>query len=117
MYSSTGILKEWTSKEGFVKLLWNSSSGLNSSTGILKELCMGNGPQKEGLWNSPGISLVVYSSTGIPKELCMVNGPQKEGLWNSPGIPLVVHSLRGGLEEDLPFRRSRGLLLNCRVAE
>ena len=28
------------------------------------------------------------------------------------GIPLVVHSLRGGLEKDLLFQRSRGILLN-----
>ena len=55
---------------------------------------------------------MVYSSAGIPKELCMGNGPQKEGLWNSPGIPLVVHSLKGELEDDLLFRRSRGILLN-----
>ena len=80
-----------------------------SSTGIPKELCMGNGPQKRVC----GIPLVVNSSTGIPKELCIGNGPQKEVLWNSPGIPLVVHSLRVGVEEDLRFRRSRGKLLNC----
>ena len=73
---------------------------------------MGNGPQKVGLWNSPEIPLVVYSSTGIPKKLCMGNGPQKEGWLNFPGIPLVFHSFRGGLEEDLLFRRSRGILLN-----
>ena len=66
---------------------------------------MGNGPQKEGFWNSLGIPLVVYSSTGIPKGLCMGNGPQKEGLWNSPGIPLVVHFQEEDLRRTSSFGR------------
>ena len=36
------------------------------STGIPKELCMKNGPQKEALKNSPGIPHVVHSSKGGP---------------------------------------------------
>ena len=37
-----------------------------SSTGIQKELGLGNGSLKEGFWNSPGIPLVVHSlRTGL----------------------------------------------------
>ena len=39
-----------------------------SSTGIPKELFVGNRSQKEGLKNSPGISQVVNSSKGGQEE-------------------------------------------------
>ena len=32
-----------------------------SSTGIQKELGLGNGPLKEGFWNFPGIPVMVHS--------------------------------------------------------
>ena len=77
-----------------------------SSTGIPKELCMGNGPQKEGFWNSPGIPLVVYSSNVIPKELCMGNmdlkrRPFVELPWNSSSGSLFKRRTCsfGGAEE------------------
>ena len=53
------------------ELFWSSCRGSNeeySSTGIPKELCIGNGPQKEGLQNAPGIPQVVHSSKGGQEE-------------------------------------------------
>ena len=78
------------------ELLWSSCKGSNeecSSTGVLKELCMGNKLNEDVLRNYPVILHEVLlvrkyeeyiSSTGIPKELCMGNGPQNEGYKNSP---------------------------------
>ena len=61
-----------SSKTVFLEeLLWSSCRGSNeeySSSGIPKELCMWNGPQKEGLKNFPGIPQVVHSSKGGHEE-------------------------------------------------
>ena len=51
---------EWTSKGGFVELPWNSSRLFNPLLEFQRNSVWGNGPQKEGLWNSPGIPLVVH---------------------------------------------------------
>ena len=68
---------------------------------------MGNGPHKEGLWNSPGVPLVVYSSTGIPKEpVWGMDLKRRPNLWN----PLEFLYLSGSL-----FKRNRGILLNCKL--
>ena len=61
-----------SSKNFFLEeLLWSSCRGSNeecSSNGIPTELCMGNGPQMEGLKNSPGIPQVVHSSKEVHEE-------------------------------------------------
>ena len=47
------------------ELLWLSCTGSNeenSSTGLLKELCMGNGLYEDVLRNSPVMPQVVHSS-------------------------------------------------------